>query len=813
MCPVDPSMLTPRSHAAHNILCTFLASAQSVALQLSASSCMQGVHDEVLTLLDAAKLAQSFPPDLSRNPVHFVTLSFYKVFGYPTGIAALIVRTDVLPLLTPPFLGGGTLQATLPATWPSTPQARPGVAAFEPGTPNYQAILQLPAGFQEWQRTAVTGGGAARRVALAAQLARNLASTKHANDTPAVVVYARGAAVVPDGADSDCHGSIGIGEAAEGASQGATVAFNVHDAAGTPVSCHIVAGQLAAAGITVRAGCCCNPGACAALLRWSDADLRRQHANGWTCGGDVGVSDGRHVGVVRASLGAMSTAADTARLIAALRSAFVATAPGGRIAHEPSLATASARRQQISLAAIAVYPVKSCGGMDVSAWPLVASGLLLDRAFQIIDRGGHALTISRRPALAQIDASVDLCARTLTLTHAPRRSDGPPSNGEHDGPRTCGSRAAGRVTMTLPAHLLPAQLREASTHQSGRVCGTELADAQMQPPRAALEDILQTTSNGRGKCAMLVCSPVHASEAHCACALDKARQTADVTPMAEPSVHSWLSRVLNTECHLVCSPPANPAHCDCGAGNDPTMCSSQGQSMRWLRVGCRADAFDSFSADPAVCARFNQNRPGQRADARTGGSVRQRTFANAAALLVASTSSAAAFADAMRSERSKVESDSCTGATVPMRGDCVHAVCDASMRQRAPPWTDAMRRFRVNLMFDTQDGARLQADRISEADDARVCSIHPEDSWSCIELDIAGAHAAAGTVVPGAARVSLVAAGPAQRCAAVNVDWQARAREKGVCALKVLASYKRSQAGVTWGAYMRLAEKGDERAC
>ncbi len=36
-------------------------------------------------LLDAAKGCATHPPDLSRHPADFVALSFYKLFGFPTG--------------------------------------------------------------------------------------------------------------------------------------------------------------------------------------------------------------------------------------------------------------------------------------------------------------------------------------------------------------------------------------------------------------------------------------------------------------------------------------------------------------------------------------------------------------------------------------------------------------------------------------------------------------------------------------------------------------------------------------------------------
>ena len=58
---------------------------------------------EWLWLLDAAKLMATSPFDISSLPEkgrpHFIALSFYKIFGYPSGLGALLVRRDVSHLL------------------------------------------------------------------------------------------------------------------------------------------------------------------------------------------------------------------------------------------------------------------------------------------------------------------------------------------------------------------------------------------------------------------------------------------------------------------------------------------------------------------------------------------------------------------------------------------------------------------------------------------------------------------------------------------------------------------------------------------
>ncbi len=45
--------------------------------------------------LDAAALLSTSSLDLSHYPADFVTLSFYKIFGYPTGLLLFNFNRDV----------------------------------------------------------------------------------------------------------------------------------------------------------------------------------------------------------------------------------------------------------------------------------------------------------------------------------------------------------------------------------------------------------------------------------------------------------------------------------------------------------------------------------------------------------------------------------------------------------------------------------------------------------------------------------------------------------------------------------------------
>ncbi len=50
-------------------------------------------------------------PTLNHVPCRGQVLSYYKIFGYPTGLGALVARKDALARLRPRYFGGGTLAA------------------------------------------------------------------------------------------------------------------------------------------------------------------------------------------------------------------------------------------------------------------------------------------------------------------------------------------------------------------------------------------------------------------------------------------------------------------------------------------------------------------------------------------------------------------------------------------------------------------------------------------------------------------------------------------------------------------------------
>jgi molybdenum cofactor sulfurtransferase len=61
------------------------------------------------TLLDAAALAATSTISLSACRADAMAVSFYKMFGFPTGVGALVVKKSFLMQLKRPWFAGGNV--------------------------------------------------------------------------------------------------------------------------------------------------------------------------------------------------------------------------------------------------------------------------------------------------------------------------------------------------------------------------------------------------------------------------------------------------------------------------------------------------------------------------------------------------------------------------------------------------------------------------------------------------------------------------------------------------------------------------------
>jgi molybdenum cofactor sulfurtransferase len=96
-------------------------------------------------VLDAASYCSTSPLDLTTVDADFVALSFYKMFGFPTGLGALVVRNESAHLLHKPYFGGGTVSAYHAASSFQVARARVD-HRLEDGTIPFLDIIALEAG-------------------------------------------------------------------------------------------------------------------------------------------------------------------------------------------------------------------------------------------------------------------------------------------------------------------------------------------------------------------------------------------------------------------------------------------------------------------------------------------------------------------------------------------------------------------------------------------------------------------------------------------------------------------------------------------
>ncbi len=188
-------------------------------------------------LLDSAAFAPTNRLDLGRWKPDFVPLSFYKMFGYPTGVGALIARRQVLKKLRRPWFAGGTITIAS-VQGEGWHYLIDGEAGFEDGTVNYLMLPGVEIGLRHLASIGLDTIHA-RVMSLTGWLLERLQELHHSNGAPVVRIF----------------GPLDLVE------RGATLSLNFLDPDGEPVDFRHTERLAAAANISLRTGCFCNPGA------------------------------------------------------------------------------------------------------------------------------------------------------------------------------------------------------------------------------------------------------------------------------------------------------------------------------------------------------------------------------------------------------------------------------------------------------------------------------------------------------------------------------------------------------------------------
>jgi molybdenum cofactor sulfurtransferase len=246
-------------------------------------------------LLDAAAFVPSNRLDLTLVRPDFVSLSFYKMFGWPTGVGALIARRDSIGKLERPWFSGGTiLAAFVQREWY---QSAPGPAHFEDGTLDFLNLPAVEIGLRFLERVGLDRLHEHVQV-LTGELLDTLSALRHGDGGPVATIYG------PHGLEQ----------------RGATVAFNFLHPDGRVVDERYVDRLAGQHRISLRTGCFCNPGAGEIAFTISPETLvGGEFGEGMTLDDYVRAIGLPSGGAVRASLGLPSDHADVERFAAFAR--------------------------------------------------------------------------------------------------------------------------------------------------------------------------------------------------------------------------------------------------------------------------------------------------------------------------------------------------------------------------------------------------------------------------------------------------------------------------------------------------------------
>ena len=247
-------------------------------------------------LLDAAAFTATNRLDLGQFTPDFVVQSFYKLFGYPTGVGCLLARKTALAKLRRPWFSGGTI--TVASVQGDKHYLVDNESAFEDGTVDYLALPAIEIGLQHIESIGIDTIHERVRC-LTGWLLDQLLALRQVNGKPLVRLYG------PPTTDR----------------RGGIVTFNFYGADGRAIDHRIVERHANAANISLRTGCFCNPGGGEIALGLTGTELsscfrQPEHQTHMTVDDFKLCIDGKSTGAVRVSLGMVSNDTDVDRFIA-----------------------------------------------------------------------------------------------------------------------------------------------------------------------------------------------------------------------------------------------------------------------------------------------------------------------------------------------------------------------------------------------------------------------------------------------------------------------------------------------------------------
>ena len=367
---------------------------------------------EWFVCLDTASFICTSEIDLNQNKPDFLIASFYKIFGFPTGLGALLIRKSKKSkncLINKKYFGGGTISMALVEQnrfcFKNFSHDNKTLLDFnfheflEDGTVSYLDIVGLSLAIDKFE--SLTFGNGFKMIRghtefLSEYFLNELFNLKHYNDSKLVEIYRKNE-------DNLKYGPI--------------FAFNLKSSLGDYIGYLLVDKLAQENGIHLRTGCFCNIGACQMYLPHLKHDADKNfRLHGRKCGDHIDLINGLPTGAIRVSLGYSSIKKDLEIFIKFLSENFVETKPIQNF--ENTISDKKNQEEFFKIKKIYIYPIKSCLPMKIEhSWPFRSGfGFLFDRNWIIVDSNGIPLTQKRLPQLKNLQPLIDLDSKLLTLS-------------------------------------------------------------------------------------------------------------------------------------------------------------------------------------------------------------------------------------------------------------------------------------------------------------------------------------------------------------------------------------------------------------
>ncbi|KAK2696112.1 hypothetical protein QWA68_006311 [Fusarium oxysporum] len=401
-----------------------------------------------LTLLDASSFAATSYLDFSDPNLapDFTVFSLYKIFGFPDLGALLVKRSSEWVFNNRRYFGGGTVDMVVSGKekW-HAPKSQFLHERLEDGTLPFHNIVALDIAMDIHRRLFGSMDQISSHASyLAQRMFQELSNMRHANGAPVCKIYTSASS------DKNTLGN------------GPVVSFNLRNSQGAWISLAEFEKLANLKNIHIRTGGLCSPGGIASALDLQPWEMKKNFSAGFRCGADNDIMSGKPTGVIRASLGAMSTKTDVDGFVAFLKEFYQErTVPIVSSDLDLQKSIDVPNSSALKVKTITIYPIKSCAGYSIPSgvpWEVRPEGLAWDREWCLLHHGsGHALSQKRCPKMALLRPTLDFGKGELIITYHGTQHSGQPSQ------------------ISIPLSADPSVIDSSIDRQSSRVCGEKVS--------------------------------------------------------------------------------------------------------------------------------------------------------------------------------------------------------------------------------------------------------------------------------------------------------------------------------------------------